>query len=181
MFHAPQIGNFWSKQGDKTHSDLQFQVMMKKFLNNIMVGNLGRLAQLFYMHFVAKVAKQNLHSAEMFFWFMTTIGCGSGAFCNRRIKNSIHGKRNFCQQTWFHKIIWQSIWSKLASWTYSGIKLDIKVFFLFGALPSDTLKIKHTKNLKEIPSRDALENLPEKACMNAFIHLKLISNVQGFN
>ena len=56
----------------------------------------------------------------------------------------------------------------------------ISKFFLFGALPSDTLKIKHTKNLKEIPSRDALENLPEKACMNAFIHLKLISNLQGF-
>ena len=57
----------------------------------------------------------------------------------------------------------------------------ISKFFLFGALPSDTLKIKHTTNLKEIPSRHALENLPEKACMNAFIHLKLISNVQGFN
>ena len=57
----------------------------------------------------------------------------------------------------------------------------ISKFFLFGALPIDTLKIKHTKNLKETPSRDALENLPEKACMNAFIHLKLISNVQGFN
>ena len=54
------------------------------------------------------------------------------------------------------------------------------MFFLFGALPIDTLKIKHTKKLKEIPSRDALENLPEKACMNAFIHLKLISNLQGF-
>ena len=52
--------------------------------------------------------------------------------------------------------------------------------FLFGALPIDTLKIKHTKKLKEIPSRDALENLPEKACMNAFIHLKLIGNLQGF-
>ena len=57
----------------------------------------------------------------------------------------------------------------------------ISKFFLFGALPSDTLKIKHTKKLKEIPSRHVLENLPEKACMNAFIHLKLISNVQGFN
>ena len=29
----------------------------------------------------------------------------------------------------------------------------ISKFFLFGALPSDTLKIKHTKNLKEIPSK----------------------------
>ena len=35
--------------------------------------------------------------------------------------------------------------------------------------------------IREIPSRHVLENLPEKACMNAFIHLKLISNVQGFN
>ena len=56
----------------------------------------------------------------------------------------------------------------------------ISMSFLFGALPIDTLKIKHTKKLKEIPSRDALENLPEKACMYAFIHLKLISNLQGF-
>ena len=39
----------------------------------------------------------------------------------------------------------------------------ISKLFLFGALPSDTLKIKHTKNLKEIPSRDALANLPEKS------------------
>ena len=54
------------------------------------------------------------------------------------------------------------------------------MFFLFGALPIDTLKIKHTKKLKEIPSRDALENLPEKACMNALIHLKLTGNLQLF-
>ena len=54
------------------------------------------------------------------------------------------------------------------------------MFFLFGALPIDTLRIKHTKKLKEIPSRDALENLPEKTCMNALIHLKLIGNLQGF-
>ena len=54
------------------------------------------------------------------------------------------------------------------------------MFFLFGALPIDTLRIKHTKKLKEIPSRDALENLPEKASMYAFIHLKLIGNLQGF-
>ena len=52
--------------------------------------------------------------------------------------------------------------------------------FLFGALPIDTLKIKHTKNLKKIPSRDALENLPEKTCMHALTHLKLIGNLQGF-
>ena len=55
------------------------------------------------------------------------------------------------------------------------------LFFFFGALPIDQSKIKHTKKLKEIPSRHVLENLPEKACMNALIHLKLISNVQGFN
>ena len=53
--------------------------------------------------------------------------------------------------------------------------------FLFGALPIDTLKIKHAKKLKEIPSRRFLENLPEKASMYAFIHLKLIGNLQGFN
>ena len=56
----------------------------------------------------------------------------------------------------------------------------ISKFFLFGALPSDTLKIKHTKKLKEFPSRHFLENLPEKASMYAFIHLKLIGNLQGF-
>jgi len=39
----------------------------------------------------------------------------------------------------------------------------ISKFFLFGALPSDTLKIKHTKNLKEIPSRHVLENILEKS------------------
>lgn len=39
----------------------------------------------------------------------------------------------------------------------------ISKFFLFGALPSDTLKTKHTKNLKEIPSRHVLENLLEKS------------------
>ena len=54
------------------------------------------------------------------------------------------------------------------------------MLFFFGALPIDQLKIKHTKKLKEIPSRHVLENLPEKACMNAFIHLKLIGNLQGF-
>ena len=36
------------------------------------------------------------------------------------------------------------------------------MLFFFGALPIDQLKIKHTKNLKEIPSRHVLENLPEK-------------------
>ena len=39
----------------------------------------------------------------------------------------------------------------------------ISKFFLFGALPSDTLKIKHKKNLKEIPSRHVLENPLEKS------------------
>ena len=61
----------------------------------------------------------------------------------------------------------------------SGITLDI-VVFLLGALPSDTLKIKHTKNLKEIPSRHVLENPLEKASIHAFIHLKHIGNLQGF-
>ena len=54
------------------------------------------------------------------------------------------------------------------------------MFFFFGALPIDQSKIKLTKKLKEIPSRHFLENLPEKASMYAFIHLKLISNLQGF-
>ena len=42
------------------------------------------------------------------------------------------------------------------------------MLFFFGALPIDQLKIKHTKNLKEIPSKHFLENLPEKASMYAF-------------
>ena len=55
------------------------------------------------------------------------------------------------------------------------------MLFFFGALPIDQLKIKNTKKLKEIPSGHFLENLPEKASMYAFIHLKLIGNLQGFN
>ena len=55
------------------------------------------------------------------------------------------------------------------------------MFFFFGALPIDQSKIKYTKNLKEIPSRHVLENLPEKASIYAFIHLKLIGNLQGYN
>ena len=55
------------------------------------------------------------------------------------------------------------------------------MLFFFGALPIDQLKIKHTKKLNENPSRHFLENLPEKASMYAFIHLKLIGNLQGFN
>ena len=54
------------------------------------------------------------------------------------------------------------------------------MFFFFGALAIDQLKSKHTNKLKEIPSRRFLENLPEKASMYAFIHLKLIGNLQGF-
>ena len=50
----------------------------------------------------------------------------------------------------------------------------------FGALTIDQSNIKHTKKLKEIPSRHLLENLPEKASMYAFMYLKLISNLQGF-
>ena len=37
------------------------------------------------------------------------------------------------------------------------------MFFFFGALPIDQSKIKHTKKLKEIPSRHVLENLPGKS------------------
>ena len=54
------------------------------------------------------------------------------------------------------------------------------MLFFFGALPIDQVKIRHTKNLKEIPSRHVLENLPEKASIYAFIHLKHIGNLQGF-
>ena len=54
------------------------------------------------------------------------------------------------------------------------------MLLFFGALPIDQLKIKHTKKLKKIPSRHFLEKLPEKASMYAFIHLKLIGNLQGF-
>ena len=56
------------------------------------------------------------------------------------------------------------------------MKRKILMFFFFGALPIDQSKIKHTKKLEEIPSRHVLENLPEKASMYAFIHLKLIGN-----
>jgi len=51
------------------------------------------------------------------------------------------------------------------------------------ALPEKTnesSRILKQKKLKEIPSRHFLENLPEKASMYAFIHLKLIGNLQGF-
>ena len=33
------------------------------------------------------------------------------------------------------------------------------MLFFFGALPIDTLKIKHTKKLKEIPSRHVLDKV----------------------
>ena len=55
------------------------------------------------------------------------------------------------------------------------------MLLIFGALPIDQLKIKHTKKLKKIPSRHFLEKLPEKASVYAFIHMKLIGNLQGFN
>ena len=35
--------------------------------------------------------------------------------------------------------------------------------------------------MKEVPSKHFLENLPEKASIHAFIHLKLIGNLQGFS
>ena len=40
---------------------------------------------------------------------------------------------SFFRSSFFYslKMTWQSIWSKLASWTYSGITLDIKVFSLW--------------------------------------------------
>ena len=60
----------------------------------------------------------------------------------------------------------------------SSLTLDIDVFFHWRNI--DQSKIKHTKKLKEIPSSHLLENLPEKASMFAFIHLKLIGNLQGF-
>ena len=53
------------------------------------------------------------------------------------------------------------------------------MLFLFNAL--DRLKVKHTKKFKEIHSRHCLENLPENASMNAFVHLKLNGNLEGFN
>ena len=34
--------------------------------------------------------------------------------------------------------------------------------------------------MKEIPSRHVQENLPEKASIHAFTHLKLMGNLQGF-
>ena len=49
----------------------------------------------------------------------------------------------------------------------------ISKFFLFGALPIDTLKIKHSEKLKEISSRHVLENLPEKSKHNGMEIAKL--------
>ena len=40
----------------------------------------------------------------------------------------------------------------------SGITLDIVVVFFSAALPIDQSKIKHTKKLKEIPSRHFLHH-----------------------
>ena len=54
------------------------------------------------------------------------------------------------------------------------------MFFFFGALPINQLKVKHTKRLKYIPSRHVFENHLEKPSIYAFIHLKLIGNLQGF-
>ena len=75
---------------------------------------------------------------------------------------------------------WQLILRKLGFYFRSGISLDIYVIFLCRISYDDQLKIKPTKKLKEIPSRHFLENLPEKTSMYAFIHLKLICNLQGF-
>ena len=49
---------------------------------------------------------------------------------------------------------------------------DIKVC-LFGALPIDTLKIKHSEKLKEISFRHVLENTPEKSKHNGMEIAKL--------
>ena len=57
---------------------------------------------------------------------------------------------------------WQLIRSKLGFYFSSGIMADIDVFFV-GALLIDQSKIKHTKQLKEIPSKHVLENLLEKS------------------
>ena len=43
----------------------------------------------------------------------------------------------------------------------------------FGALPIDTLKIKHSEKLKEISSRHVPENLPEKSKHNGMEIAKL--------
>ena len=70
-----------------------------------------------------------------------------------------------CQHSWIQAKKLASIW-----WHDNRFEVNwppeptlvlrwISKFFLFGALPSDTLKIKHTKNLKEIPSRHVLENV----------------------
>ena len=55
------------------------------------------------------------------------------------------------------------------------------MLFFFGALPIDQLKKKHAKKLKEILFKHFPENLPEKASMYAFVHLKLIGNLQRFD
>ena len=65
---------------------------------------------------------------------------------------------------------WQLIWSKMGFYFSFGIMLNVG-FFFFGALPIDTLKIKHTKKLKEIPSKHFLEkNFQKKqACMPLYV------------
>ena len=47
------------------------------------------------------------------------------------------------------------------------------MFFLIGALPIDTLKIKHAEKMKKISSRRVLENLPEKRKRNGMEIAKL--------
>ena len=61
------------------------------------------------------------------------------------------------------------------------VLVEVIVVSFFGALPIDQSKIKHTQKLKEIPCRHFLENLPEKASIYAFIHLKLAGNLQEIN
>ena len=76
---------------------------------------------------------------------------------------------------------WQLILSKLGFYFSFGISLHIDVS-CFGKLHIDQLKIKHKKNVERNPfwSRHVIKNLPEKASIYAFMHLKLIGNSQGF-
>ena len=49
----------------------------------------------------------------------------------KEIDTLTNDKKKLVKKIIMSRIIWQSIWSKLASWSYSGITLDIKVFSLW--------------------------------------------------
>ena len=72
---------------------------------------------------------------------------------------------------------WQLILSELGFYFSSGVTLDIDVIFLWRTFYWSI----EDKTYKEIPSKHFLENLPKKARTYAFIHLKLIGNLQAFN